>query len=52
MTARWFYLLILLNLVITVFISMLLVGGRAEQSVFELLDVAKQRQASLATNHF
>ncbi len=52
MTARWFYGLILLNLVVTIFISMLLVGGRAEQSVFELLEVAKQRQASLATNHF
>ena len=52
MKARWFYALILLNLAITVVISMLLVGGRAEQSVFELLAVAKQRQASLAANHF
>jgi len=52
MKARWFYALILLNLAITIVISMLLVGGRAEQSVFELLEVAKQRQASLAANHF
>ena len=52
MTARWFYILILLNLAITIAISMLLVGGRAEKSVFELLEVARQRQASLAANHF
>jgi PAS domain S-box-containing protein len=52
MKARWFYSLILLNLAVTIVISMLLVGGRAEQSVFELLEVARQRQASLASNHF
>ncbi len=52
MKARWFYALILLNLAVTVVISMLLVGGRAEQSVFQLLEEAKQRQSSLASNHF
>ena len=52
MKARWFYALILLNLAVTIVISMLLVGGRAEQSVFELLEEAKQRQSSLASNHF
>ncbi len=52
MKARWFYALILLNLAVTIVISMLLVGGRAEQSVFGLLEEAKQRQSSLASNHF
>jgi PAS domain S-box-containing protein len=52
MKARWFYALILFNLVVAILISMLLVGGHAEQSVFELLAESKQRKASLAVNHF
>jgi len=52
MKARWFYSLILLNLVVTIVISMLLVGGRAEQSVFQLLELSKLRQSHLASNYF
>lgn len=49
MNARWFYLFIAANLTLAVVISMLLVGGRAEKSIFSLLDEANEKKAALVT---
>lgn len=51
MSSRFFYLFVFLSLMLSVVVSVLLVGVRAEKSIFTMIEEANLSKANLANNH-